>query len=282
MFHRPPNRRRTPAAILTLFLLGAAPAPAPRRIVSLDLCADQLVIALADRDRIAGVTEWARDPSLSYYAARARALPFTRRSAEEVIARAPDLVIGAPARTRAILAPLGMRLVAYPQAEDYAGLVRSISAVAAAVGHPDRGAAMIAGMDAELARSGPAPGRGRVAAYYQRQGYLSGSGTLVDDMMRRAGLANLARSPLSQLGLEQMARARPAFLVTAIDARRAADRGSAMLRHPLLDRIVPASHRLVLPQALTVCATPGYPRAVAMLIRQIRAADASAISAPRR
>lgn len=276
-------RARAAAALLALLALGTAPPTAPGRIVSLNMCADQLVIALADPGQIAGLTEWARDPALSYYAARARNLPVTHRSAEEVVALRPDVVIGAPYRTKAVLAPLkarGVRMIELPPKDSYAALPQAIATVAAAVGHPERGTALIARIEGELAALGPPPGRGRVAAYYQRQGYLTGTGTLVDDMMRRAGLTNLAgrlgRSSLSQIGLEQMALARPDFLVMDDGTRVARDRGSAMLHHPLLDRAVPPSHHLFVPQALTVCATPGYPQAVAMLMRQVRAADAQA------
>lgn len=275
-----------PTLLLTI-LSGAAPAPQavprtapPKRIVSLNMCADQLVIALADRDQIAGLTEWARDPQLSYYADRAKSLPYTHRSAEEVLALHPDVVIGAPYRTRSVLTPLkarGIPMVDMPYTEGFDGVKDSIRTVATAVGHPERGEAMIAKMDADLARIGPPPGQGRIAAYYQRQGYLSGTGTLVDDMFHRVGLTNLATkisgSTLAQLSLEQMALARPDFLVMDAGTRAVADRGAAMLHHPLLDSVVPNSHRAYIPQALTVCGGPFYPQAVAMLADQICAAD---------
>lgn len=277
-FHRLP---RALVAALSLAPLGGAAMPQPpKRIVSLNLCADQLLIALADPGQIAGLTEWARDPLLSYYADRAKTLPYTHRSAEEVMALKPDLVIGAPYRAKSVLKPLkarGVAMIDLPRTDGYAGLEASIQTVAEAVGHPARGAVLVAQVRSELARIGPQPGHGRVAAYYQRQGYLTGTGTIVDDMMRRVGLANLAtrlgRAALSQVSLEQMALARPDFLVMDAGVRGDDTRGGAMLRHPLLDGVVPASHRLYIPQALTVCATPGYPKAVAMLAAQVRAAD---------
>jgi iron complex transport system substrate-binding protein len=253
---------------------------APRRIVSLDLCADQLLIALADRGQVAALTEWARDPDLSAVAAQARGWPFTRRSAEEVMALRPDIVIGAPFRTRAAIAPLRLpaaAMIDLPMQNDVAGIERAIATVAAAVGHPERGRRLITTMRAGLAAIGRPPGRGRVAAYYQRQGYLTGTGTLVDDMMTRVGLVNLARRlgrpALSTLSLEEMALARPAFLVMEADTRTAADRGAAALSHPVLAAAVPPGRRLYIPQALTVCGGPAYVRAVALLAAQVRAAD---------
>src|SRR3546814_7736246 len=49
----------------------SAKAPAiPQRIVSINLCADQLVLALADRGQIAGLTKNATDPEMSGEAAK--------------------------------------------------------------------------------------------------------------------------------------------------------------------------------------------------------------------
>jgi iron complex transport system substrate-binding protein len=276
---------RRPRLSSLLGLLALVPglahaAPAPRRIVSLNLCADQYLIALADPGQIAGLTEWARDPALSYYADRARSLPFTHRSAEEVLTLGSDLVVGAPFRTKAALKPLkahGVKMIDLPYKDGLPGIEESIRTVAAAIGHPDRGEAMIAKMHAELAAIGPLPGRGRVAAYYQRQGYLTGTGTLVDDMMTRVGLVNLAgrlhKPVLSQLSLEELALARPDFLIVESRTEHVTDKGSEMLHHPLLDQAIAPGHRLTISQAMTVCGGPFYPRAVKTLADEVRSAD---------
>ena len=84
-------------------LWAAAPASAPRapatpaRIVSVNLCADQLVLALADRNQIAGLTHNAIDPEMSGAAAKARGLPLLGNSAEQILAIDPDLIVGMPA-----------------------------------------------------------------------------------------------------------------------------------------------------------------------------------------
>jgi iron complex transport system substrate-binding protein len=45
-----------------------------------------------------------------------------------------------------------------------------------------------------------------------------------------------------------------------------------MLFHPALERVVPASHRLVIPQPLTVCGGPFFAQAVESLRSQAIAA----------
>ncbi|SFR76282.1 ABC transporter substrate-binding protein [Sphingomonas jatrophae] len=258
---------------LIALLLGAAPPPKPQRIVSLNLCADQYLLALADPGQIAALTQFARDPQMSAGAAAAARLPVSKGTAEEVLALRPDLLIATPGRRRETMARLKGRNIAtldLPSAESYADIKRQVREVAAAVGHPERGTALIARMDAQLARI-PATGRGRVAAYYQRRGFLTGTGTLVDELMRRTGLVNLAgrldASSLARVPLERMALARPDFLVVESATDRVVDQGTEMLHHPVLG----ATPRLKLPQAWTVCGGPAYVRAAASLSRQVAA-----------
>jgi iron complex transport system substrate-binding protein len=113
----------------------------------------------------------------------------------------------------------------------------------------------------------PPPGRGRTAAYYQRRGYLTGGGSLIDAMIRRVGLVNLAtrlgRPAISHMPLEALIAARPDFVLLDEAAVTASDRGAAALRHPALDAAVPARRRLRLNQALAVCDGPFFPAAIA-------------------
>lgn len=260
---------------------GGAP---PRRIVSLNLCADPLLLATADPDRIVALSRYARDPTMAQQAVRAQDFPSTGGSAEEVLALRPDLVLaGGPRRSvvRDLLARQGVRVVDMPRQESLAGVKKAITVVARAVGHPERGRAEIARLDARLAAVGPPPGRGRTAAYYQRRGYLTGTGTMMDELFERVGLVNLAdrlhRPALSHVSVEEMAIARPDFLVMESATARIMDQGTEMLHHPVLDRAVPPSRRLYIPQALTVCGGPAYADAVETLARDIRASDAGAL-----
>ncbi len=250
----------------------ADPTP-PRRIVSLNMCADQYLLALADRGQIAALTEFARDPQMSAGAAQARGLPWSKGRAEEVLALQPDLVIASPGRrsgTRGALAGQKYRTLELPSAESYDAIVAQIREIAAAVGHPDRGEALIRRMNAELAAL-PAPRAHGVAAYYQRRGYLTGTGTLVDELMRRAGLTNLAaklgKPALSQLSLEELIAARPDYLIVETNSDRVTDQGTEMLHHPILAAIP----RLKLPQAWTVCGGPAYVKAARSLSEQLAA-----------
>lgn len=249
-----------------------AKAPAvPQRIVSINLCADQLVLALADRKQIAGLTKNATDAEMSGEAAKARGLPLLSNSAEQILAIEPDLIVGMPASRSAALRALPEQsypLLDLATANTLDEIYTSIRQTAVAVGHPERGDALIARMQGELARL-PKPGRGRVAAYYQRRGYMTGTGTLIDELMTRVGLVNLAsklgKPPLSQLSLEEMVAAEPDFLIVESATDKVTDQGSEMLHHPALKDIP----RISVPQAWTVCGSPAYTQAARSMAAQI-------------
>ncbi|KTE04562.1 iron ABC transporter [Sphingopyxis sp. H038] len=253
-----------------------AKAPAvPQRIVSINLCADQLVLALADREQIAGLTKNATDIEMSGEAARAHGIPLLSNSAEQILAIEPDLIIGMPASRSAALRALPKHtypLLDLATANTVDEIYTSIRETAAAVGHPERGTALIARMERELAGLRK-PGKGRVAAYYQRRGYMTGTGTLIDELMTRVGLVNLAgklgKPPLSQLSLEEMVAAEPDFLIVESATDKVTDQGSEMLHHPALKGIP----RISVPQAWTVCSSPAYSQAARSMAAQIARID---------
>src|SRR5450631_2007243 len=82
--------------IVSLGLSDTAAAAAPQRVVSANLCGDQLLLALADPDQIASLSPFAGDPDLSFLAERARAFPHNRGSVEDIIRLEADLVLIGP------------------------------------------------------------------------------------------------------------------------------------------------------------------------------------------
>ena len=265
---------------LAVALLCAAPvSAAPLRIASLSLCADQYLLALADRSQIVALNRFSHDPAMSWGVAKARSLPGIRGSAEEMLTLRPDLVFTSGFGTPAALAVLksrNVKVIDLSWDDRFESIERTTRQVAAAIGHPKRGEALIASMRARIRALGPMPGHGRVAAYYQRRGYLTGQGTLIDEMLRRVGLVNLAtkldRPMLSYLSIEQMAVARPDFLIVD-HGGKVRDKGTELLEHPLLARIIPAQRRINIPEALTTCGGPSYPDAIEALVAGIRQAD---------
>lgn len=201
---------------------GHASAAAPR-VMSVDSCADQYVIALSPREAIVGVSARADDPD-SYMRGQARGLPVRRATTETVLALKPDVVVrywGGDARLPDALTRRGIEVVRVADAQDFAGVRANVRAVAAALDQRARGEALIADMDARLTRSKGA-WRGKPAMYLTPTGYSSGGGTLMDAMMRAAGLTNLVTGPAWEpIPLETMVREPPAAFVLGFFSRMA-------------------------------------------------------------
>src|SRR5438067_3348422 len=106
---REPMQHLHAFSIAVTVLTAAALAPAadgavkPTRIVSMNLCTDELVLRLADRKNIASVTWLARGGS-SNVSELAAQVPINHGLAEEIIPLDPDLVIAGVYTTRAAVA----------------------------------------------------------------------------------------------------------------------------------------------------------------------------------
>jgi iron complex transport system substrate-binding protein len=208
------RRAATAACLLTLTLASAAFAR-PLRVMSVDQCSDQFVLALAPRDEIVGVSPHALDPD-AWLREEARGLTVRRPTLEEALAAHPDVVVSywtADGRLAGALQAHGARVVRIEDAHDFDGIRANIRHVAAALGRGPEGEAMIARMDRELAASRNAWG-GRSALYLTPGGFTAGPDTLVGAIMAGAGLTDAVRAPgYGPISLERLTLDPPSLLV---------------------------------------------------------------------
>ena len=202
------------ATLLSLSLAvgpaGAGDPPKPRRIASLNVCTDQLLLILGMRRRLVSVTFLAVDPSSSAMPEAARGLPLNRGRAEEILPLRPDLVLaGSTAATPTVqlLRRLGHRVVVVPLATKLDDIPHNIETVARAVGEGARGQRLIAGFWKELkritaetfpARKSPPPS----AMLFGPNGVTSGADSLAGAIITAAGLTN----GMAALGLKGVGR----------------------------------------------------------------------------
>jgi iron complex transport system substrate-binding protein len=180
------------AALAVAGAVATTSKPSPR-VYSLDQCADQYVLALSPRDAIVGLSRRAGDAD-SYLRARSRGLPQGRATSEAVLAARPDVVVrywGGDARLAADLRGRGVKVVPIDDATNFAGVRANIQRVAAALEQRGVGEALIARMNERLLASQGAWG-GAPALYLTSGGYTAGDDTLVDAMLKAAGLRNLS------------------------------------------------------------------------------------------
>lgn len=202
----------TAAALVLVSLDSAAAAP---RVVSLDPCADQYVLALSPRAAIAGLS-FRAEAGDSYLRAKAQGLPKHRATLETLLALQPEVVVREWGGDQALLRRLqarGVRVVRLNDAGDFDGVRANIRAAAAALGAPERGEVLIAGMKHKLAEAGSKPSN-RTVAYLTPGGATAGPGTLVDAMLKAAGLRNAQTRPgYGVLSPERLAFGPPQLLV---------------------------------------------------------------------
>jgi len=248
-----------------LVLMGFGFAPAAHasaaRVVSLNLCTDQMLVLLAP-EKIAALSPLARDLALSFVAPQAAHLPVVRASAEAVLELRPDLVLAAPYGAQTTLALLQQERVpvlriALPH--DFAGIRQMTRLLAATLGVPQRGEVLLAAMDARLNRL-PHPDHELRALVWEPRGLTAGPGTLMDAVLRAAGLNN--GSDGSRESLETLLRHPPDVLVVQT-ASAYPSIATSLLDHPALAGVA----RREIPPAVTICAGPFSAEAAALLAR---------------
>jgi len=256
------NRREALAGALAM--AAETPRRRPRRIVSLNGCLDALLVHLADREQIAALSHYARDPEGSTVAAQARTLPFIWESAEEVIDLSPDLVLASQhsaLATRNALKRLHTPVQRFKVPASVQESLAQVRRLAELVGHPARGEALVGRIEAAVAAARPAPGARRLSALiYQPNGFAAGPGTLADEMMDRAGFDNVARRfglrTWGNVGLEQLLADPPRVLLVGVPASGVRGWADRIMTHPALKAASGRMRQVRLPERLLYCGGP--------------------------
>jgi iron complex transport system substrate-binding protein len=205
---------------------------APRRIVSTYLGADELLASLVALDRVVAVSDYADDPATSNcYGVYPKAVPRLRTDPERILSREPDLVCVAgytePEALRLTVGS-GLPVLRWSRFSSFADILDGMRLTGAAVGEEARAAALAAEIEALLADlparlAGAPPVR---VLYYDPPTYTMGRGTLVGEILARAGGANVVDGlgivGPGQIGLETVLGLEP----DAIVMPRYADNGS--------------------------------------------------------
>jgi iron complex transport system substrate-binding protein len=258
-------------------LLASNARAQPRRVVSANLCADQLLMALADPDQIASLSPLARDGRLSFLADSATRFPANSGHGEDIVRLDADLALVGPYDsrfTRALLAARAMRFEVLEPWQGFDDVRKGLRDFAALVGHADRAERLVAEIDDGLRSIDALRARSATALVLHRRGFVYSSG-LIAEIARRAGLVDVApRLGVESSGfvsLEALVAARPEFLIVSDRETEAIDQGQAFLAHPALLRYWPRERRLVLPDRLTICGGPSTPALIAQFVTEISA-----------
>ncbi|NIZ09126.1 ABC transporter substrate-binding protein [Pseudooceanicola sp. HF7] len=225
--------------------LGAAPGllaagNPPKRVVSINLCTDQLAMLLAAPGQLISVSDLAVEPRSSAMVEEARAYPINHAGAEEVWLMQPDLVLAGGYTSRAtvsMLRRLGREVLEVQPAYSLADIRDRLARIGAALGREVRAEALIADFDARLEVLRAEVARSPSAAIYYANGYTTGDRTLAGEILMAAGFSNIAGDMRGgHLPLEKLAMADPEALITGTPYP-GASRSEAVLAHPVVQAI---------------------------------------------
>jgi iron complex transport system substrate-binding protein len=273
------------AALAAVVHLGATDSgQKPRRVVSLNLCVDELLLRLADSRNVASVTWLARDPANSNVTDLAAEIPVNHGLAEEIIPLNPDLVIAGIYTARpavALLKRTGTPLVEVGVPKNLAEVRQQIRDIAALIGEREKGESVIAAMDAGLAAVPAAPSSSRPRAIVLNpNGATVGKGALVDEIMTRAGLTNvaaeLAIDNYGQIPLEAVVASGVDVLIVSASRDGPPALATEILRHPVLSALSDRTRVVVMPGRLWNCGGPAVVEAIERLRRVAEDARARA------
>ena len=234
----------------------AAADTIPKRVISLDYCADQFVLRMLPRDRILAVSPDA-EKHFSYMRESAAGIKQVRPLAEDVLIMKPDLVIrsyGGGPHVTGFFQRAGVEVLQVPYASDIAGIRESTLFIANGLGSPEQGKEIVANMDVRL-NALQSSSTKRTALYMTPTGVTSGPDTLVHEMLLTAGLQNFETQPgWRNLPLEQLAYQQPDMVAGAFF--NAGTNHPAMwsaMRHPVAKRQVSERPTVMLQGAWTAC-----------------------------
>jgi iron complex transport system substrate-binding protein len=271
-------KRAIPLLLVALAGCARPVAAGGGGIVSTNPCADAMLVELVPPERIAAISHYSvRAEASSMSLAVARRFATTAGTAEEVIGLHPDLVVTSSFTLPATLAAYrraGLSVLTLDSPTTIAASEAQIRVLAAAVGAQSEGEAMVERIERAVTASslprrrpgpsigpdvaGPRPSPGKVneptALLFIAGDLANGSGTLLDELMTRAGLRNAAADYglrfTGTLPIETIA-AHPPRVILAPDASR-----TATLRSRVLARTGATVAQAHFPRKLVNCGGP--------------------------
>ncbi len=236
----------------------------PQRIVSINLCTDQLAMLIADRNNIKSVSYLATQKNSSVMYREAAGIKQNYGKAEDILLMQPDLILAGTYTSRPavfLLRRLGFNIVEIPIAKTLDDIRHNIMIVARAVGEIQRGERLISSFNQRLSKVMSAQAEQRpVAVFYRENGYTTGGNTLANTILETAGFSNLA-TQLGILGgghlsLETLIAKDPDIIISGKRRSKEGSVAMAAFQHPAFKKFKSKKQTIKISDPLWVCGTP--------------------------
>jgi iron complex transport system substrate-binding protein len=256
------------AVAAILLPASAGGGEVPSRVVSMNVCTDQLAMLIAAPGQLVSISYLAADPRLSAMAEDALRYHLNHGDAEDLFLLHPDVVLAdewSDAATVGMLRRLGIRVEQFNPGQSMDDIRGNITRMGEVLGQPERARKVLDAFDTRIA-SVPQPPEVRPrAALYGPNGWTEGPASLAGQILDLAGFANVA----SELGygiggtlpLDTLVMSNP-DVVIAGEREVGAARSDEVLVHPALK---PFRNKAAASDASWVCPGPAVADAVLAL-----------------
>lgn len=228
-------------------------------VASMDYCADQYVLALADGNQIVGLSSEATSV-YSFFSDKAKGIPKLRGTSEEILATKPDAVLrhwqGSP-KIDALFERAGIQALNIPFASSPEDALQSLINFGDKIGRGDQARAFVNERMEMRSNLKTKTITTLKALYVTPSGYTAGTNTSVNAIVNEAGLATIAEDYALQgwqpLPLEAIARTKPDLIITSyFELPRPASRWS-LSQSQLVNQLLEELPVISLPASMLSC-----------------------------
>lgn len=267
---------RAPIGIAALLLPCLATAQLPS-VASINLCTDQLVLAVADPAQILSLSWLSADPEESMLAPTAREFPLNYGAAEELIAIGADVVVAGSETspfTRQLLRHLGATVIEIQPAASVEDIGRNLLQIGGAIGRSDHARRAFAEMRMRVeALRERGAGGSRSAIVVRPGGFTIGRNTLANELIALAGLDNRIAEldRWGSLSVETLLVQNPEVVVITSYRTEESSLANSIFSHPGLASLDESTLRLTVDAKYFACGTPESLRSTEALLEQMAA-----------
>ena len=250
-------------------------ADAPARVISVNLCTDQLAMTLSGPEQLISISYLSRDPMSSAMWKDAQNYEINHGQIEEIVLLQPDLVLAHEWTSPLLLSMLDrfeINYVQFSSANTLEEVPPLIEKMGDALGQYEKSQAVISSFEIQktqlIDRVKPITPAPRIAAYGPN-GWVGGANSLGADIMAKAGFENISSAYGLEYGgfmpLEVMVMAKPDVVLTSTPWPKSS-RGESLLTHPALFAVAKGAIEQPKSDASWDCGTPEVLNALSQMV----------------
>lgn len=262
------------ALLLTSSLVDAK----PQRVVSMNLCTDQLVMLLAEPEQLRSIFHLSRRPDVSVMWREAMQIPINHGLAEEIFLMKPDLILAgaySAGATVDILRRLSRQVEVLQPAYSFEDIRKNIRFVGHLLDTMPRAEALIAEMDRHLQQVSMPLENPVLVASYSANSYTGGKGSLEQQMVEASGALHYGSQKGLQVGgvvpLEVLLMDPPDLLMMSSGWQGEQGRAFEVLQHPVLHKTFGTTKMMVQRTPYWICGSPLVTQEIERLSRFVQA-----------